>query len=173
MKSVVFSFLAVCALIVSSVIAAPSLAQSAQPQKISRFSGKPLPRFESLRYSAVHGRKGPTLDHPIVWRYERKGLPMLIVRETNGWRRVRDMDGDEVWVQARMLSATRTVMIIKATTLYKSASISSAPIAKATSGLVATLDACEGTWCRVKVQRKTGWVSRAALWGVVEETGSV
>ena len=58
--------------------------QDAQTLKISRFSGKPLPRFESLRYSAVHGRRGPHLDHPILWRYEREGLPMLVVRETHG-----------------------------------------------------------------------------------------
>ena len=43
--------------------------QSAETVKISRFSGKALPRFESLRYSAVHGRQGPTLDHEILWRY--------------------------------------------------------------------------------------------------------
>ncbi|MEM9377179.1 MAG: SH3 domain-containing protein, partial [Pseudomonadota bacterium] len=62
--------------------------EPAETIKISRFSGKPLPRFESLRYSAVHGRQGPNLDHPIVWRYERAGLPVLVVRETHGWRRI-------------------------------------------------------------------------------------
>ncbi len=90
--------------------------QSAETVKVSRFSGKPLPRFESLRYSAVHGRRGPDLDHPIVWRYEREGLPMLIVRETHGWRRVRDPDGDEVWMQARMLSEAPTAMVVKTST---------------------------------------------------------
>ena len=49
--------------------------QSADTVKISRFSGKPLPRFESLRYSAVHGRQGPNLDHQILWRYELKRGP--------------------------------------------------------------------------------------------------
>ncbi|MEO0982249.1 MAG: hypothetical protein AAFX03_06315 [Pseudomonadota bacterium] len=41
---------------------AVALAASAEPPqtKISVFSGKPVPRFESLRYSAVHGRAGPS-----------------------------------------------------------------------------------------------------------------
>ena len=105
-------------LVVGLGVFASEARQQAETIKISRFSGKPLPRFESLRYSAVHGRQGPNLDHPILWRYEREGLPMLVVRETHGWRRVRDPDGDEVWMQARMLSATRTGHSMLATSVY-------------------------------------------------------
>lgn len=147
--------------------------QSADVVKVSRFSGKPLPRFESLRYSAVHGRQGPNLDHPIVWRYEREGLPMLIVRETHGWRRVRDPDGDEVWMQARMLSDTPTAMVIQDVDLKRAPDDESGAKATIKEGVIAELGACEAAWCRVKIGRDTGWLPKAALWGSEIETGAL
>lgn len=141
--------------------------------QVSQFSGKPVPRFESLRYVAVHGRQGPSLDHPIIWRYERQGLPMLIVRETHGWRRVRDKDGDEVWIQARMLSADRKVVILQDITLYKKPDTASPGRAALKPGVIAELESCQINWCNIKVERRSGWVKRTALWGVETATGGV
>ena len=147
--------------------------QSAEIVKISRFSGKPLPRFESLRYSAVHGRQGPNLDHQILWRYEREGLPMLIVRETHGWRRVRDPDGDEVWVQARMLSETRTALVTRDVELKRDPAQASPSKARLKSGLIAELTICEAGWCKIKVGRETGWLPTSELWGTDVATGNL
>jgi SH3-like domain-containing protein len=125
--------------------------QEAQTIKISRFSGKPLPRFESLRYSAVHGRQGPNLDHPILWRYEREGLPMLVVRETHGWRRVRDPEGE----------------------LKRRPSEDAASKARLRSGVIAELGDCEDGWCEVQIGRERGWVSKSVLWGTEVATGTL
>lgn len=144
-----------------------------RPQKISQFSGKPLPRFEALRYSAVHGRLGPTLDHPILWRYERKDLPVMIVRETHGWRRVRDQDGDEVWVQARMLTAKTTALITSETILRREAKAASEGLAALKPGVVTELGDCEAGWCEIKVSRRSGWVKQAHIWGATLETGGL
>lgn len=146
---------------------------AAETVKISRFSGKPLPRFESLRYSAVHGRQGPHLDHKILWRYEREGLPMLIVRETHGWRRVRDPDGDEVWMQARMLSETRTALITRDIELKREPMSEARSKAQIKSGVIAELSTCETGWCRVKIGRQTGWVPQSDLWGTQVETDNL
>lgn len=140
---------------------------------ISQFSGKPVPRFESLRYTAVHGRQGPSLDHPILWRYEREGLPMLIVRETNGWRRVRDKDGDEVWMQARMLSADSKVVTTRETVLYRKPEAASDKRAMLKAGVIAELNECQGLWCSVKIDRQSGWVEKTALWGVETMAGGL
>ncbi|MEL6858752.1 MAG: SH3 domain-containing protein [Pseudomonadota bacterium] len=147
--------------------------QSAETVKVSRFSGKPLPRFESLRYSAVHGRRGPNLDHPIVWRYEREGLPMLIVRETHGWRRVRDPDGDEVWMQARMLSETPTAMVVQDADLRRGPGEDAGAKARIKEGVIAELGGCEQGWCRVKIGRDSGWLPKQKLWGSEIETGAL
>ena len=173
MKSLLIRSMLFCAPLFLAILGDPLMAQNAEVQQISRFSGKPLPRFESLRYSAVHGRKGPTLDHPIVWRYERTGLPMLVIRETHGWRRVRDVDGDEVWMQARMLSETRTAILLTEAVLHRKPSATSAAKAKLMEGLVAQLRQCQQGWCQIEIEHKTGWVKRDALWGTETATGSV
>ena len=147
--------------------------QSADVVKISRFSGKPLPRFESLRYSAVHGRQGPNLDHKILWRYEREGLPMLVVRETHGWRRVRDPDGDEVWMQARMLSETRTAMITHEVELKRAPETEARSKAHLKPGVIATLGTCDNGWCEIEVDRKSGYLPESALWGTQLATGKL
>lgn len=143
------------------------------PVTISQFSGKPLPRFESLRYSAVHGRQGPSLEHEILWRYERAGLPMLVVRETHGWSRVRDKDGDEVWVQSRMLSAQQTVFVLREAILRRRPEQDAAGRATLKQGAVADLLGCEQAWCEVKAGRYRGWLDQSQLWGVETETGNL
>lgn len=147
--------------------------QQAETVKISRFSGKPLPRFESLRYKAVHGRQGPNLDHPIVWRYEREGLPMLVVRETHGWRRVRDPDGDEVWMQARMLSDQRTVLITQEVELKRKPDEAARSRARLKAGVIAELGDCHDAWCAIEVGNQSGWVPELVLWGTETATGSL
>lgn len=141
--------------------------------RVSKFSGKQVPRFESLRYSAVHGRQGPSLDHPILWRYERQGLPVLIVRETHGWRRIRDPQGDEVWVQARMLSAQRHSLMVRDGLLRKDAAIDSDPIAQLKAGALLELTGCTGKACQVSVDDMTGWVDHLDIWGAEAHTGGL
>lgn len=154
-------------------VASVEARQSADVVKVSRFSGKPLPRFESLRYSAVHGRQGPNLDHQILWRYEREGLPMLIVRETHGWRRVRDPDGDEVWMQARMLSADRTALITTEVELKRSPEAGARSKARLKAGVIAELIECTDGWCEVEIARKIGYLPESVLWGTAVSTGKL
>lgn len=146
---------------------APSLSaqEEAPTVRVSQFSGEPVPRFASLRFSAVHGRQGPSLDHAILWRYEAEGMPVLVIRETHGWRRVRDKDGDEVWVQARMLSDTRTAMTIAETKLHRRADETSDARALLKPGVIVEIETCETGWCRVEVGKRKGWISEASLWG--------
>ncbi len=153
--------------------AGPLAQQVGEVVKVSRFSGKPVPRFESLRYSAVHGRQGPNLDHPILWRYEREGLPMLIVRETHGWRRVRDPDGDEVWMQSRMLSGARTALVTEDVELLRKPDMDATARAKVKSGVIAELEICTEGWCEVKIDRKSGWIPQDVLWGTELGTGKL
>ena len=146
---------------------------SASPAiKISQFSGKPVPRFESLRYPAVHGRVGPSLDHPIAWKYERKGLPVLILKESQDWRFVRDPDGDEVWVHARMLVTTRTVLVRRETEMKRKAEESASGMAVMQKGVVGELHACSAAWCQISAGRYKGYVPRQSVWGsYAEESG--
>ena len=158
------AFLVVCGFLLGGAAFAQE-APDFPATKISHFSGKPVPRFESLKFPAVHGRIGPSLDHPIAWKYERKGLPVLILKESQDWRFVRDPDGDEVWMHARMLTGKRTVLVRSETEMKRKAGSEAASNALLKEGVVAELKACSGSWCEIAVNRMKGFVPRRLLWG--------
>jgi len=154
------------------LIALPAIADPIAPTRVSEFSGKPVPRFEALKYHLVNGRKGPTMDHKIMWAYERKGLPMLIIKETENWRRVRDPDGDEVWMHKRMLETSRTALTQSTITLQRSPDMTSQARATLSANLVVSIESCDAGWCKVSAQDHRGYVQETQLWGIdSRETG--
>ncbi len=166
-----------CVALVPVALALPANAQDGEPivpymqdiedARLSAFSGQPVPRFKSLKYATVHGRLGPSLDYPVAWRYERRGLPVLIVKESRDWRMVRDPNGDEVWMHARTLGGDPTVLLFADLPIpvHASADPDSRVIAQAEPGVIASLMTCTDAFCRVFVDGKKGWVSKGSLWG--------
>ena len=57
-------------------------------------SGKPVPRYESLKYNEINGRQGPSLEHRVLWKFHRRGLPVKVVAESDVWRQVQDPEGE-------------------------------------------------------------------------------
>lgn len=140
---------------------------TAAQQVASPITGKPVPRFEALRYAAVNGRIGPSTDHRIAWRYERAGLPVLIVKESRDWRMVRDPDGEEVWVHARMLRPLDGVMVRAEAKLRRQPDHMAVPVADLRPGAMVAPDSCARGWCRVSASGRSGWVRQTVLWGVI------
>lgn len=153
-------------------LAFPAAGEPGSEAQLSRFSGKPVPRFETLRWAEVNGRVGPSLSYPIAWRYNRKGLPMLIVKESGEWRRVRDPAGDEVWVHERMLMTGATAMVTETTLLMDGPARDAARIAEVGEGVLVEVDSCGPTHCRIKAGGFRGWILRSALWGTVPPESS-
>lgn len=151
------------AFIILGVFAAPAMAEP-EP-RLSQFSGKPVPRFESLRYATVNGRTGPSLEYPIAWQYERAGLPVLILKESTEWRRVRDPEGAEVWVHARMLSAHTTGIARQDMTLKRAADAASEDVAIVQAGVIVDILETQDARIKVRKDRVLGWVDRSNIWG--------
>jgi len=144
--------------------AAPAAAQTCDT-----FSGLPVPRFVSLKFSETRGRAGPSFSHPVQWRYQRAGLPMQVVAETADWRRVRDPDGEEVWMHRRTLTGRRAVWTESETRLRARPDSESALIALVQPGAVLWLERCRQGWCRLESDNRRGWAPAAAFWGVYAE----
>ncbi len=135
-------------------------------------SGDPVPRYMSLRYDEVNGRRGPGFQYPVIWLYVRQGLPVQVIAETDTWRKVRDPLGDEVWMHRRTLTRRRTVYTLGGaregdlTPLYAQPEPLAAIVALAERGAVFALDSCRGAWCRIDGDKAAGWAPAAQLWGV-------
>ncbi len=134
--------------------------------RLSEFSGKPVPRYASLRHDEVNGRSGPSTDYPVRWTYERLGLPVVVVRESKDWRKVRDPMGDEVWVNKSQLAAERTAITTDAGAIYRDANPRSALVARFAAGAVVSLGDCAPAWCKVEAEGRSGWIRKTLLWGV-------
>lgn len=145
----------------------PVPALDGQTVRVSSFSGKPVPRFESLKYPSVHGRKGPGFDYQIAWKYERQGLPVVVLKESRDWRMVRDPSGDEVWMHKRTLNGRQGVLVYGTdfVPLKAHPKADSRVVARIEPGVVANLIDCDGAFCEVYVDRRKGWAPRAHLWG--------
>ena len=129
-----------------------------------------LPYWASLADDAVNMRRGPNTSYPIEWAYARRGLPVRVVRLYQGWRLVEDPDGHRGWILGRLLSRTRTAIVIG----EGLAPMRAEPAAMAAlkwnveAGVSGQLGDCTGGWCELEVRGHRGWVEQARLWGAGE-----
>jgi len=130
-------------------------------------SGFIVPRFVSLKFTKVNARTGPSRDHAIAYQYQRRGLPLLIVAETEMWRKVRDISGDEAWVRKPALSGARTVIALRETSLRSKPKPDAREVARTDVQAVMRLESCDGNgWCQVKAENGLkGWAREQDLWG--------
>lgn len=141
-------------------------AQPAQPRETP--SGFPVPRFVSIKVDRVNVREGPSKDHPVLWIYTRKGLPVEVIAEHDVWRRIRDKDGSTGWIHGNLLDGRRRVIVegVALAALREKAEEDSRPVAWAEPGVVLDLEKCVPVWCKVEGDKTEGWIERARLWGI-------
>lgn len=135
-------------------------------------SGLPLPRFVSLKASRVNLRIGPGLNYAIDWMYLKSGLPMEIIQEYDNWRRVRDADGTEGWINQSLLSGKRTAIVAPwqrgkktSVALRVDADEKARIVAELEPGVIGTIDSCNGEWCRMDFGQARGWLKQSIVWG--------
>ena len=155
-----------------AVIAALAIAPTfAEAQQAGAVTGRPVPRYVSLKTDRVNLREGPSKDHPTKWVFQRAGLPVEITAESETWRKIRDSEGAEGWVLHSLLSGRRTALVGpgKPGEIFK---LFSRPSDKADlaatlqSGVIGDIRNCDGQWCRIEGQGFDGYIQQTELWGV-------
>jgi len=138
-------------------------------------TGLRLPSFVSLKNTRVNVRRGPSRKHPIAWQYQRRGLPVEIIKEFENWRLIRDSEGEEGWVFHGLLAAKRTAVIAPwdreeiPRVLRTEPDAEAASVASAEPGALVVIESCTGHWCEIESQGYRGWMEQADLWGVYPE----
>jgi SH3-like domain-containing protein len=128
---------------------------------------RPVPYWASLRAGVVNMRVGPSESYPIAWVYRRTLLPVKVVRLYQGWRLVRDQDGAEGWIVARLLNPLRSAVVIGKglAPMRADGDDSSALRWKLEPGVVGKLRDCDSGWCQLDIDGHKGWVEQKRLWG--------
>ena len=146
-------------------------------------TGRPVPRFVSLKADKVNVRVGPdSTKYKIKWVYRKAGLPVEIIAEFEHWRHVRDSEGVDGWVFHALLSGRRTALVMpwskksngtgggQPVPLYKSDTASKGNVALLVeSGVLAHVIKCTGNWCKLSISQHEGWIEQKNLWGVYPE----
>lgn len=152
-------------------VAAAPAEQSAEGMRIGP-SGLPLPRFVSLKSGRVNSRIGPGVNYAVDWLYLKPGLPMEIIQEYDNWRRVRDPDGAEGWVNQSLLSGRRTAIAAPwqkgkeaRLDLRSDPSPKARTLAVIEPGAIGSIRSCNGEWCQMTFGSYTGWISQSLVWG--------
>jgi SH3-like domain-containing protein len=161
-----------CGALAASPVLPDTAAAHAQDTRRGPSTGLPLPRFVSLKSSRVNLRIGPGLNYAVDWMYLKSGVPVEVVQEYDNWRRIRDSDGTEGWVNQSLLSGTRTAVAApwqrgRSTTvpLRREPSSSARTIANVEPGAQGRITMCNGQWCEVDFAGHRGWMEQSQLWG--------
>ncbi|WP_338325515.1 SH3 domain-containing protein, partial [Muricoccus nepalensis] len=140
------------------------------PPPIGPVTQLPLPRFASLRAEEVNLRAGPGTRYPIEWTYQRRDLPVQIVREFELWRRIKDMEGTEGWVHQSNLTGRRNLVVTgEERVLRRRPEESGAVVARLQPGVLGRIRLCATgeTWCEVQVGEHRGWLRRGDFFGAM------
>ncbi len=149
---------------------ADAKAEEAPKMRLDTPSGYPVPRFVSLKAKKTYCRSGPSFAHPVRITFMRKGLPVMVVAETNDhWRKIRDQEGDECWAHHTKLSGVKMALVTEDGLTLRARPDETAPIrARLGIGVITRIEKTRGQWVRISTQGMGGWTLQSGLWGATD-----
>ena len=122
--------------------------------------------FLTLRYNNVNLRQGPSKDYPIKVFYKKKYLPVLIQDTSDNFRKIKDHENNTGWIHVSQLSRKKAALTIEdKVIMFKSSTIFSKPLAVLEKGRLCLVLKCKNDWCKIKVDKYSGWVKKQNLQG--------
>ncbi len=146
--------------------ASSSIAQEARVTV--RGSGLPVPRYVTLKFNEVNMRAGPGREYPVLWSYNKTGLPLLVEAEFGIWRKVVDHEGTTGWMRGSVLSLRRMALVTDGSAkIYATSNSKGTVIAIAERNALLELQSCPAKMCKVASDNMRGWIKRDAIWGLL------
>ncbi len=124
--------------------------------------------FLTLRNDKVNLRQGPSFDYPIKLFYKKRFLPVLVQDKFENFRKIRDHENNTGWIHISQLSKKKAAInIYDEQLIFNKPSIYSKPTAVIKKGRLCKIQKCREQWCKIKVDKFTGWVKKESLWGLL------
>lgn len=140
------------------LLSAPAAAQEKQP-----------PYWASIASGRAMMRTGPARNYPGTWLYQRRDLPVRVLKIYPNWRLVEDPDGTRGWMLVSLLSDRRTAVVKPGDPRpVRVEPWDGARVRYLVEpGVVGGIDKCKGNgWCRISVGKKEGYIHTSQIWGV-------
>lgn len=130
--------------------------------------------WASINEDKARTRTGPSQEYKIIWLYVRKNLPVKVLRRYGVWRQIEDPDGSQGWMHSRLLSRTRTALVIgdDIQEMRAKADINSALSWRVEPGVVGKLGRCTNGWCLLDINGRSGYIRAEFLYGTGAANGA-
>ena len=147
------------AALLSIAVPAPAAAQEKQP-----------PYWASIASGQAMTHTGPGRNYPNVWLYERRDLPVRVLKKYDNWRLIEDLDGAKGWMLVTFLADRRTAIVRpgEPRPIRISPDLGAKIAYNAEQGVVGRISRCSGGWCRIDIGNHRGYVRTSDIWGVSE-----
>ena len=122
--------------------------------------------FLTLRNDTVNLRQGPSFEYPIKIFYKKKFLPVLIQDKSGNFKKIRDHENNSGWIHVSQLSKKNAAITVdKNVMVFKNPTLYSKPLLILEKGKLCLVVKCKNEWCKIKVDRYSGWIKKESLWG--------
>ncbi|MEW5733219.1 MAG: SH3 domain-containing protein [Thermodesulfobacteriota bacterium] len=130
-------------------------------------SVRPAPAAERMAVNVheANVRAEPGTDKPTLWKLE-KYYPVLVTEKKDGWVRVRDFEGDEGWIYAKLLKKMATVVVSVDRAVIRSGPGKTYRIViRAERGVPFLVLKRQGHWIQVRHEAgHKGWIHDTLVW---------
>lgn len=125
----------------------------------------------SVNGNDVNMRSGPGTKYKVMWELG-NGFPLIVLKRSGKWYRVRDFEGTIGWVHRDVVGKNPTMIVKVHKKSKKRINVRSGPgtkyriVAKAYYGVVFKTLQQKNGWVKLQHEKGvTGWVKRSLLWG--------
>ena len=139
------------------MLAAPAAAEEKRP-----------PYWASIASGQAMTRTGPGKNYPGIWLYQRRDLPVRVIKKYETWRLIQDPDGAQGWMLVTLLSDRRTALVKPGgpRSVHSDPAASAKVRYMAEPGAVGRIDKCSLGWCRIAFGKGGGYIRTSDVWGV-------
>jgi SH3-like domain-containing protein len=139
------------------LLATPAAAQEKQP-----------PYWASIASGQAMMRTGPARNYPGTWLYQRRDLPVRVLKTYPNWRLIEDPDGTRGWMLVTLLSDRRTAIVKPGDPRPVRVEPEDGARVRylVEPGVVGRIDRCKTGWCRISVGNRVGYIHNSQIWGV-------
>ena len=126
------------------------------------------PYWASIASGQAMIRTGPGRNYPGTWLYQRRDLPVRVIKLYSNWRLIEDPEGVHGWMLVTLLSDRRTALVKpgQPRAIHEKAASASRVAYLAEPGVVGKIEQCDGDWCKFAVGARSGWIAQGDLFGV-------
>jgi len=122
--------------------------------------------FSILKYNNVNLRQGPAKNYPIKIFYKKKYLPVLVQDRSDNYRKIKDHENNTGWIHVSQLSQKKAALVSDdQAVMFKNSTTFSKPLVILEKGRLCLVSKCKNDWCKIKVEKYSGWVKKQSLWG--------